>query len=159
MLGPRDNATDDKRGELLRSKANLEAKIYNIIDNITPGTREFADKRVAQFKGELMDIESSLTGLKNETAHAVNVDALISVLLEHMEEFDKVVAQGTVEEKRTFLRAFTNRVEIDPDRKVGRAELFALPRIQASSPVGNDALNSSFQMVAGAGFEPATSGL
>ena len=160
MLGPRDDVSEDKREELLRSKADLETKIYNILDNITPSTREFADKRVNQLKGELMDIESSLMGLENETAHAVNLDALMAVMLEYMKDFDKVVAEGTVEEKRAFLRAFTNRVEIDPDGKVGYAELFTLPRIKASSPgCGNDALNSSFQMVAGAGFEPATSGL
>ena len=52
-----------------------------------------------------------------------------------------------------FFGVFASRVEVDPDGRVGRAELFTMPRIQASSPVGNDALNSSFQMVAGAGFD------
>ena len=66
---------------------------------------------------------------------------------------DAVAAQGTIEEKRSFLRAFTRRVELDPDAGRGRLELYCLPRIQASSPGGNDALNSSFQMVAGARYE------
>ena len=51
LLGP-DHTTGNKRRERLLAKKNeIEGKIYNIIDSMTPITKEFADKRVGQLKG------------------------------------------------------------------------------------------------------------
>ena len=90
---------------------------------------------------------------------ALEVENLSPEVLGYMERFDEVVATGTVEEKRRFLRAFTRRVELDPDTGRGRAELYSLPTQTASPADADNAGNSSLIMVAGAGFEPATSGL
>ena len=60
---------------------------------------------------------------------------------------------------RRFLLAFIRRVELDPDSGRGRAELYFLPTKTAPPTGADNAANSSLIMVAGAGFEPATSGL
>ncbi|KPL01518.1 MAG: hypothetical protein AMK75_04500, partial [Planctomycetes bacterium SM23_65] len=70
----------------------------------------------------------------------------------YMNEFEKVAAQGTVEEKRFFLRAFVKSVELDPEKHTGRAELFSLPRIEALPPDSDNASNPLFSMVAGARY-------
>lgn len=72
-----------------------------------------------------------------------------------LDALNEVLAAGTVDEKRQFLRAFIRRVELDPDTGRGRAELYSLPTQTASSAKDtNDAANSSLIMVAGAGYEP-----
>jgi hypothetical protein len=49
-----------------------------------------------------------------------------------MRDFEKVVAEGTVEEKRSFIRAFTRRVELDPETGEGLAEIYDLPDFTAA---------------------------
>ena len=76
-----------------------------------------------------------------------------------MARFDEVVAAGTVDEKRRFLRAFTRRIELDPDTGHGLVELYSLPTQTALPPKSCNAANSSLILVAGVGFEPTASGL
>ncbi len=158
-MGPDNEPAAGKRDKLLRTKVDIEAKIYNIIDNISPATREFADKRVTQLKDELARIALELEHLEVAEARKADIDAMLPELMEYMKDFGRVYTEGTVEEKRTFLRAFIRRVELDPETGKGRLEIFSLPRIQALPPDGDNASNSSLILVAGAGFEPATSGL
>ena len=72
-------------------------------------------------------------------------------MLTYMEEFDKVVRKGTIEEKRSFIRAFTKRVELDPEGDRGRAQLYLLPDLAA---IGGESTRSSLSMVAGARYAP-----
>ena len=66
-----------------------------------------------------------------------------------------------MDEKRSFVRAFAKRIELDPESRKGQAQLFMLPDLAAATryelhPPGRAATaKSSFSMVAGAGFEPA----
>ena len=57
---------------------------------------------------------------------------------------DQVLASATIEEKRLIFSKYVRAVEVDPDHKTARISLYT-------------ALFN--QMVAGAGFEPATFGL
>jgi polyhydroxyalkanoate synthesis regulator phasin len=156
-LGPQ--ADNGEHKELLTAKADLERKIYNIIDNLTPSTRDYAEKRVAQLKAELDGIERKLTRLEDETAKEVDLDALVPVVLDYMKNFERVAAEGTVEEKRAFLRAFTRKIELDPATGTGRLEIFSLPRQGLPVQEKKDSQSghpSSLMLVAGArvGIEP-----
>ena len=153
MMGPQAGPADARRREkLARKRQELEAKIYNITDNLTPATREFAEKRVGQLKAEMEAVDAEILELEAREEQTGSVDDLVPALLEYMREFDKVAAQGTVEEKRFFLRAFVRSVELDPDKGTGRAELFSLPRIEALPPDSDNASNPLFSMVAGARY-------
>ncbi|MDP6108431.1 MAG: hypothetical protein QGI33_08380, partial [Candidatus Brocadiia bacterium] len=59
-----------------------------------------------------------------------------------------MASEGTVEEKRSFLRAFTGKVELDPETGKGRAELLYLPKETALTGDSENAA-SSFKVVAG----------
>ena len=87
---------------------------------------------------------------------SLRLHALAEQVLRYMADFEKVMAEGTVDEKRTFIRAFARRIALDPEAGTGRAELYALPRFTALPAGAGNAANSSLIMVAGAGFEPAT---
>ena len=151
---------EKERRRLLDGQVEAQRKIERLIENATPTTREFVDKRVKELKRELDQAAMRLSELDAETDRTIDVEQLIPEVLGYMEGFDEVVEAGTVDEKRRFLRAFIRRVELDPDTGRGRAELYSLPTQTASSAKDtSDAANSSFIMVAGAGFEPATSGL
>jgi site-specific DNA recombinase len=148
-----------ERRQLLARRTEVEHKIERLIENATPTTLEFVDKRVAELKIELDQGTARLAELDAEADKELEVEATATKVLDYMERFDTVAATGTVDEKRRFLRAFTRCVEIDPDSGRGRAELYSLPMITASPAEANDAEKTSLIMVAGAGFEPAASGL
>jgi hypothetical protein len=79
------------------AKSDIEQKIYNIIDNITPTTREFAEKRIEQLKTELDGIERQIERVGAQAANAVDLAALEQALLDYMKQFGKVAAEGTRE--------------------------------------------------------------
>ena len=79
----------------------------------------------------------------------MDVDELTDALLGYMEDFRQVAEEGTVEEKRRFVRSFVNVVELDPARGKGRAELLSLPKETALADISESAV-SSFKVVAGA---------
>ncbi len=68
-----------------------------------------------------------------------------------MERFTDVAAEGTVDEKRSFIRAFTGKVELDPETGKGRAELLYIPKNAALSECSEN-VASSFPVVAGARY-------
>jgi len=71
-----------------------------------------------------------------------------------MKQFEVVQAEGTVEEKRAFLRAFTRTVELDPETGKGRLEIYSLPMVPVQEK--KDSLGghpSSLTLVAGVGFD------
>ena len=159
LMGPEANGAGERKGFLV-AKADIEQKIYNIIDNTTPTTREFADKRIEQLKAELDAIERQVERVDAQAANAVDLTALEQALLDYMKRFEVVQAEGTVEEKRAFLRAFTRTVELDPETGKGRLEIYSLPMVPVQEK--KDSQNghpSSLTLVAGVGFEPTTSGL
>ena len=57
--------------------------------------------------------------------------------------------EGTIEEKRSFIRAFTKGIELDPEGGKGRAQLYLLPDLTA---IGGETARSSLEMVAGARY-------
>ena len=116
---------------------------------------QLADGRIRELKREMRDIEPRLEVLEASAAGKVDPEELVGAMLDCMAEFQQVAAEGTVEEKRSFIRAFTGTVELDPETGKGRAELLYLPKETALSGDPENAA-SSFTMVAGAGFEPAT---
>lgn len=63
----------------------------------------------------------------------------------HYKRFTAIMENGTPEEKREMIRTFVHRIELHPREKRIRLLTYEEP--------------SHFRVVAGAGFEPATSGL
>ena len=148
-----------ERDKLLARQAEIEQKIYNIIDNLTTATREFADRRVSELKTELDRIRARLEELDAVSVAGGDIDKLLPEFIGYLDSFRQVAATGTVEEKRLLVRAFTHRIELDPENREGKLELYLLPRSTALPAKANNAVNPLLSLVAGAGFEPATSGL
>jgi len=64
-----------------------------------------------------------------------------------MKDFKRVAEEGTIEEKRSFLRAFCQKIELSPGTHQGRALFYAIPEPSAL------AKDSSLILVAGACYE------
>ena len=145
---------------------------------------------------ELLDLERQELALEEQQDRAEQARLLAEEAFAIARDFDRLVAAGTIDEKRTLIRAFLRRLDLDPETEAGTASFWLLPggggdgrefrpegggadagadegeadgdssfqdeapdpaSPKKDAPPESDA--SSFRMVAGAGFEPATFGL
>ncbi len=152
LAGDDLGSQDEELGKLRSQRADIERRIGNILDNITAENREFADKRIRELKGELRGILPRIEELEAASCAAPDLDELTEALLGYMRCFQEVVSEGTVEEKRSFIRAFTNKIELDPETGKGRAQVLMLPDLTAATRYEPATAKSSFKVVAGARF-------
>ena len=131
MVATPAEAASAELARLRDNKDDIQRRINGILDNITAENREFADTRIRELKKELREVQPRLAELAAASAAQVDPDELTEAMLTYMEDFQRVVGEGTVEEKRRFIRAFTGKVELDPETGKGRAELLYLPKEEA----------------------------
>ena len=97
--------------------------------------------------------------LELSSTQKLDMEGLLDALLDCMRDLETVVGQGTVDEKRHPVRAFTKRIELGPQTGNSRAQLPMLPDLAAAIRYGSPTAKSSFGMVAEEGLEPPTRGL
>ena len=99
-------------------------------------------------------LDSDLEALEAIPQNDLDADALAAEIVEAMSGFEALFEEGTLEEQKEFIRLFVEKIELNAEEKraVVRIRRFPAP---ASLVTGN----SSFQLVAGVGFEPTTFGL
>ena len=150
-----ENDAPGTEGELqtLRTqRTEIERKINNLLDNITQANREFADKRLTELKRELYEIRPRLEELEAAQARTVDVELVCAEMLTAMKDFRKLAAEGTVDEKRTLIRAFAKEIRLDPQSGEGRAQLYMLPDLPVATRHEPATEKSSLIMVAGARY-------
>ncbi len=198
-----DRFDESELGAVRQGKADAEVAIDNLLDNITPTNREYVDRRIEKLRGKIVDLEQQEEALLEQQGRECQAGELAQAAMLLAREVDRVAAFGTVDEKRTFVRAFLREIEFDPESRSGTAYFYAVPSVnggtapdpgggtryepattdssaegaglvpddktslllrnddtryaQKRTALGQD--GSSLIMVAGAGFEPATSGL
>jgi len=128
---------DPEQAERLRrERDDTLGKINGILDNITATNREFADRRIAELKKQLRRVEARLDESRLKLEKQPDLEALTDELLAYMRTLDQMVAEGTVAQKRRFIRAFVKRIDVDPDSQERRIQLMQLPlRALASAPL------------------------
>ncbi|GJM45561.1 MAG: hypothetical protein DHS20C21_24030 [Gemmatimonadota bacterium] len=139
---------------LRQQMAELEARTDELMDSLTPTNREFVDKKLTAIKHEREDLDRRIGELGAITATEVDQERAVDEAMQAMEEFGEVIREGSIEEQKIFARAFIHEIVVDADELEARVYLRKLPLVSAETSG-----NSSFKVVAGTGFEPATSGL
>ncbi len=190
-------------GTVRQRQADIETQIENLLDNITPTNRDYVDRRIAKLRDEAVELGQQEAALLERQGQEHQAEELARAALALVPQVQRIAEHGTVEEKRTFVRAFVKEIEFDPRSRTGTGYFYAVPLLggddgpgrgggtryhqhhadsppetpggtseaESSLPIQNSATRyipkrtapeeggSSLIMVAGAGFEPATSGL
>jgi DNA invertase Pin-like site-specific DNA recombinase len=102
----------------------------NLIENLTSTNREYVDTRLIEMKRELTVLESKRLELEATGAKKLEINRLIDQAIELAGEFKTAFAEGTIDEKRLFLRAFLKQIELDPVAGKGQATLITLPGVE-----------------------------
>ncbi|MDP8238363.1 MAG: recombinase family protein [Candidatus Hatepunaea meridiana] len=104
----------------------IKQTISNLIENLTSTNREYVDARLVELKRELAVLESKRHELEAAGAKKIEIGRLIDQAVELAGEFKTAFAEGTIEEKRLFLRAFLKSINLDPMKGTGRAMFILL---------------------------------
>ena len=144
IVADQDAAVDDQERQL----AKLKQRAEHILDEV----EERLDKREKvpeSLYQRLSQVESDVHALEAERPERVLAIKQAMPSLQQMmaryQKFTQIMARGTPEERRDMVRTFLHRAELDPEAKKIRLLMYEEP--------------SLIFVVAGAGFEPATSGL
>jgi hypothetical protein len=114
-------------------KTDIEATIDNLLDNITSTHRKYVDRRIEKLQGETRDLEQQEEALLEQQGRECQAAELARVALALARDVDQVAACGTVEEKRTLIRAFLRVLEFDPESRTGTAYFYAVPSVNGDT--------------------------
>jgi hypothetical protein len=109
--------------------------------------------RLGRLNREKREIERQLAELEQVPTQTIAPEDVVEVILEGFANAQRLFEHGTMEERKRVVRAFVEGLTIDGASQSGEIRMKKLPAPDVPST------GSSFDLVAGAGFEPATFGL
>ena len=107
--------------------AEITRAITNLIDNISDVNREFVDKRITELKREMIELEKRKAQCESAGEKRLEAGRIIDEAMAMAGDFKQVFAEGSVEEKRLFIRAFLTEINLDPRTGEGEARFILLP--------------------------------
>ncbi len=148
----------DPRPQIRRMRARLgeiSTKIDQVIDLsiASPENRDLMNDRLSRLRTERQDIDASLRELESKPVTQADPDAIVDSILENLADLQRLFEQGTMEERKRVVRAFVESLTLCGTERSGVLRIKKLPMPSSLST------GSSFDMVAGVGFEPTTFGL
>jgi hypothetical protein len=110
-------------------KADIEVKIENLLDNLTATNREFVDRRIEKLRDGIVELERAEALALELQNQDQRVEAFAREAIGVVRDFRRLVAEGTVEEKRTLIRAFLRVLDFDPITRKGIAHFWVVPSV------------------------------
>jgi site-specific DNA recombinase len=139
----------DARDQLQRRLADLDQQTAKVRDHmlaLDPDTAKSLGMydQAKALVDDRRQVESELLGLAEQAPSLPDADELRRRVSAEFDRLGEVLAGGTVEEKRELISCYIQKIKADPDLQTVHISLY--PTLLS-------------QKIAGAGFEPATSGL
>jgi DNA invertase Pin-like site-specific DNA recombinase len=148
------NQGADPRREMATLRARLEEidqKASALLETMSPETKGFIDTKLRELGPEKRKLQRRLEELEAAPYQKIDADAVLQDGLAAIRDLPRLLDDGSLEERKEFIRAFVAGVTVLPDETRLDLRVRQLPAVWPE--------NSSVGVVAGAGFEPATFGL
>ena len=104
----------------------IKQSINNLVENLTSTNKEYVDARLIELKREMAVLESKRLELETTGAKKIEFERIVDQAVELAEEFKTAFGEGSIEEKRLFLRAFLEKIELNPLTGRGQAVMILL---------------------------------
>jgi site-specific DNA recombinase len=139
---------DDARDQLRRRLTDLDQKLAQIRDHLVAMKPETAEsmgfyQQADEHSDERAQIESELSSI-GESVKLPPVKEIRKRIAAEFDRFDDLFTSGTIEERRSLIACYVKEIKADPNSQ--RVSIGLYPVLVS-------------QIIAGAGFEPTTSGL
>ncbi len=110
-------------------ESDMEVKTGNLLDNLTRTNREFVDRHIEKLRGELVELDKAEALALELQNRDHRVEAFTREAIGVVRDFRRLAAEGTVEEKRTLIRAFLRVLDFDPVTRKGVAHFWVVPSV------------------------------
>jgi hypothetical protein len=132
-LGGDGRFDESELARVRQRKADIEATIENLLDNITPTNRDYVNRWIEKLRDETRELEQQAETLLEQQGRDCQASELAQAALALAREVDRAAAFGTVDEKRTFVRAFLREIEFDPSARTGTPYFYAVPSVNGDT--------------------------
>ena len=132
QLGTEAGEISASRERLLEEKGKIEQSIRNLLDNITSGTRDLVEQRLAELREERDTRSMHLDELECLAAEEREVQTTVQESLRFLNDLKFTLLEGVPEAQRTALRKCVSEMEVD--RGSQRVTLFIHPAPTAALP-------------------------
>jgi site-specific DNA recombinase len=158
--------------ERLEERLQLtEKRIGELVDCLTPALAPVIEEKLAALRRDADLLKGRIEERRAKALDAAAATGLVRELVEAVGGIEGLLESASPIERREVLRGLVREVKVDVEQGEATVALYALPRVDAlraggrgEGPAKNDKTTvgsprSSHYLMAGAGFEPATSGL
>jgi site-specific DNA recombinase len=117
----------EEMGKLKSELSSLEVEANRLLDIATPANRDFVDERLGKIRVRRQELEPRLADLERVDFQPVDLEAATRDALAYLARFRDVLEEGTLEQRKEFLRGFVHEISIDPDAARGVITFYELP--------------------------------
>ncbi|MFH0779054.1 MAG: recombinase family protein [Candidatus Eisenbacteria bacterium] len=154
-LGREAVAPRREKEEIRGRLSKIDDDIERLLASLTPAIKEIVEPKLVKLATEKKELERKLREKEAMPEESkMDPNELAGQIVEGISGFRELFEQGTLEEKKEFVRAFVEKLVVDADKGTGTLYIREFPPLEAIRPRGNG--NSYFEGVAGARYEPAT---
>ena len=140
--------------DLQQERERIERKVRDLVANVRPDNLPMLDGALAELRSRKEEVETLIAEREQAAPAGKAVSASAATAVgDDLRASLVVINDASPSLKRRFVRQLVERIELDPRKKTGTAWLWRLPKSVL------DSLRMSVSRIAGAGLEPATSGL
>jgi uncharacterized small protein (DUF1192 family) len=119
------NSSDTIKGLEQKSK-DLNRRILNLIECISPENKDLVNTKLTELKTELSVVESNLEKLRQNESCENPLDTAARILDTVQDGFE-VFSVGNIKQRREILRTYIDRMEFDPDKGQLKIFFFSFP--------------------------------
>lgn len=107
-------------------------KVDQLLDNIDERHRDVLNEGLDKLKAERQFLEEEREKLLGEKKRKVNLREAAHEILEYLRNADQVLAKGTPQEKKVYVRQFITGITILPKKEEGIVGFYAFPQTDDS---------------------------
>jgi hypothetical protein len=150
LLVPSGEHSKSTVASLRKKLKSLDEKADALLDTISPANRDFIDQKLVRIAREREQIQNQIAEIEAFAAAEIDAEKATDEILEGMAEFEKVIAEGSPEDRKLFARAFIEEITIHPDEPSAELVIKKVPQLPH---VGESHGSFVSQLVAGTGYK------
>ncbi len=122
--------------------------VDRLADNLNPQTKKLVEKRLVALTEEKEVMERQIEELELLSKQTIDPQVLVDDAIACIRAFEEVFSEGTLLERKEFVRLFVERIELDVEEKRALLHIKRFP-----APSSLDTGNRLLVLVAGARYE------
>lgn len=124
--GETSTIEQNRTAEMKRLR-KLEAKVRNLLDNITTRNRELVDRRLEELDRERESIERRIEAIDQQAMSAADVDEIAAETAEFLKTLNHTLGNGDPDERKAALRRCVHQIVIRAESGAANVMVHPIP--------------------------------